>query len=72
MIDDFENGSEERYSPDSSEIAVISPDELKIHGLIVNKNYEGGLILQVPMETLDNQIDFNTLEIIRKPPGDDF
>jgi hypothetical protein len=26
----------------------------------------------VPMETLDNQIDFNTLELLKKPPGEDF
>lgn len=28
--------------------------------------------LIVPLETLDNQIDFNTLEIDNRPPGDDF
>ena len=33
---------------------------------------EGDSQLMIPMETLDNQIDFNILDIIKRPPGSDF
>ncbi len=73
IVDDFEAGSTERITPDASEIATIAPEDLKIHGLLVNNDENtGDNILLVPLETLDNQIDFNILDLINKPPGDDF
>ncbi len=73
IVDDFEAGSTERITPDPSEIATIAPEDLKIHGLLVNNDENtGDNILLVPLETLDNQIDFNILDLINKPPGDDF
>lgn len=74
MVDDYENGAEERFSPDvDNEVCTISPDDMKIHGLLVNNDDDAGIpMLLVPMETLDNQIDFNILKVLRKPPGDDF
>lgn len=73
MVDEFENGSEERYSPDlNSEVATISPEDMKIHGLLLNTNEDtGDNYLLVPLETLDNQIDFNTLDILKMPPKEE-
>jgi hypothetical protein len=45
---------------------------MKIHGLLVKNDDEGTPTLLIPLETLDNQIDFNLLKILRKPPGDEF
>jgi hypothetical protein len=72
LVDDLENGQEMRTTPEESDICTISPDDMKIHGLIINENDSGDKTMLVPMETLDNQIDFNTLDILNKPPGDDF
>lgn len=72
LVDDFEAGAVETYTPDASEIATIAPDDLKIQGLLLNENDDGDRFLLVPMETLDNQIDFNTLDLLRKPPSEEF
>lgn len=73
IVDDFEAGSTERVSPDPSEIATIAPEDMKIHGLLINNDENtGDNFMLVPLETLDNQIDFNVLELTQKPPGEDF
>lgn len=59
--------------PEDSEIAVIRPDDMKIHGLFINKfGYGKQNYILVALETEDNQIDFNSLHLLKKPPGDDF
>ena len=53
-----------KVTPEESEIATIFPEDMKIHGMFVKTNEVGVNQLMVPMETLDNQIDFNILEIL--------
>jgi hypothetical protein len=74
LVDDFESGSTNRISPDvGSEITTIVPEDMKIHGILINTDEEtGDNYVLVPLETLDNQIDFNILEILQRPPGEDF
>ena len=74
LVDDFEAGSVNRINPyANNEVATIQPEDMKVHGLLLNTNEEtGDVFMLVPLETLDNQIDFNILDIIQKPPGDDF
>jgi hypothetical protein len=74
LIDDFEAGSVNRIDPYSNnEVVTIQPEDMKVHGLLLNTNEDtGDVYMLVPLETLDNQIDFNILDIIKKPPGDDF
>lgn len=73
-MDDFEPGSVNRIDPHSAnEVATIQPEDMKIHGILLNTNEEtGDVYLLIALETLDNQIDFNLLDITKKPPGDDF
>ena len=71
-MDDYENGAIERMTVDVNEVATISPEDMKVHGLLVKNDDEGTPMILVPMETLDNQIDFNILKILNKPPSDDF
>lgn len=64
IVDDIEEGQEQRLSPEESEIATIKPDDMKIHGLFVNKFGAGSQRYTiVALETDDNQIDFNQLFI---------
>lgn len=73
LVDDVEEGQEQRISPEESEIATIRPDDMKIHGLFVNKFGAGSQrYIIVALETDDNQIDFNQLFIDQKPPSSDF
>jgi hypothetical protein len=66
LVDDFENGSTQRISPDvESEVATIVPEDMKILGLLLNTDEQtGDNVILVPLETLDNQVDFNILEIL--------
>lgn len=73
IVDDYEAKQVERFTPDvENEVCTISPDDMKVHGFLVKNDDEGMPMLLVPMETLDNQIDFNILKILRKSPGDEF
>jgi hypothetical protein len=72
LVDDLDNGQEQRLTPEESEIATIQPEDMKIHGILLVDIEDVGKQILIPLETLDNQIDFNTLEILNKPPGDDF
>jgi hypothetical protein len=38
LVDDIEEGSELRVSPDESEVAVIRPEDMTIHGIILKKS----------------------------------
>lgn len=68
LVDDFSEGQKERITVPESDIASIIPEDMKVHGLLLNYSDDEGLM--VPMESLDNQIDFNTLRINEKPPGE--
>lgn len=70
LVDDIEEGSVLTVNPEESEIAIIKPEDMNIHGIIIKKNEAGIPQIMIAMETLDNQIDFNILEILRRPPGD--
>ena len=41
LVDDIEEGSELRVSPEESEIAVIKPEDMSIHAIILKKNEAG-------------------------------
>jgi hypothetical protein len=70
LIDDVDQGEQIRISPEESEIATITPDDLKILGFYTTKREARNII--VALETVDNLVDFNSLHINKKPPGDDF
>lgn len=53
-MDDYENGASERMTVDVNEVATISPEDMKVHGLLVKNDDEGTPMILVPMETLDN------------------
>ena len=38
LVDDIEEGSELRVSPEESEVAVIRPEDMTIHGIILKKS----------------------------------
>ena len=68
IVDDFEAGSTKRITPKLSDIGTIPlEDHLKIHGLFLNydKSTEDKILI-VALETLDYQIDFNTLQLLSK------
>ena len=70
---DHDSGAVERLTLDpDTDVATISPDDMRIHGLLVKNDDDGMPMLLVPMETLDNQIDFNMLKLLQKPPSEDF
>jgi len=55
-VDDFEPGSFNRIDPHSNnEVATIQPEDMKIHGILLNTNEEtGDVYMLVALETLDN------------------
>lgn len=56
IVDEYENGAVERFSPNiETEVSTICPEDMKIHGLLVNINDDtSGPMLLVALETLDN------------------
>eukprot|EP00347_Sterkiella_histriomuscorum_P017370 403349643 len=73
IMTDHDSGAVERLTLDpDTDVATISPDDMRIHGLLVKNDDDGMPMLLVPMETLDNQIDFNMLKLLQKPPSEDF
>ena len=73
LIDDLAAGEVLKVSIDSEDIATIRPDDHKIHGLFMNKFGKGDQkYILVAIETFDNQIDFNSLHLLKNPSATDF
>ena len=73
LIDDYEEGSENRLTVNvEEEVATISPEDMKIHQVMIYTNDNEETMVMVALETLDNQIDFNVLTLLNKAVGEDF